>query len=253
MSVSSIWAGIAKKRWKYAGLGALLSFIGPMGEWLIVHNLFGDVDERLFITLIYIEVFCLIVFGSFGFVLGVYTERLEGLAFRDQLTGLYGRHYLFEALSELLEQNNRYQKNFSLIMLDLDHFKQVNDVHGHTVGDKTLKAVATCIHSEVRKADIAARYGGEEFMIVCPSTSVEDCHDLAERIRIAISGLGANSLGYPGPQTISGGVVGLTAAEEKVTLRELVNRADKALYDAKRSGRNRIIVCPARALSIPAS
>lgn len=131
-----------KKRWKYACIGTLLSFIGPLGEWLVVEFALQEGDSFLFITLIYIEVFCLLLFTSFGYILGRQTEKIEKMAFHDQLTGLYNRHYVIDKLNELVELSHRYRKGFSLMMLDLDHFKRVNDKHGHLAGDRTLVAVA---------------------------------------------------------------------------------------------------------------
>jgi len=184
-------------RWRYAIFGVLLSIIGPLGELIFVKVFSQYSSDSFLLTLIYTELAALISFSLFGYVLGNHAEHLEQLAYHDKLTGLYNRHYLMDRLNELVAMNNRYQEKFSLIMLDLDHFKLVNDSYGHSVGDKTLKAVASSINSEIRVTDFGSRYGGEEFIIVCPNTSVHYCHMLAERVRIAIERLESKSLGFP--------------------------------------------------------
>lgn len=232
---------LKQRRWQYAILGVFLSFIGPIGEWIFVKIFSEYIKDSFFLTLIYTELATLVVFSLFGYILGNYAEKIEQLAFHDKLTGLYNRHYLMETLNELVALHKRYQEKFSLIMLDLDHFKKVNDSYGHSVGDKTLKAIAVCIVEEIREADFGSRYGGEEFMVVCPHTSITDCYKLAERIRIAIERLNADSLGFPGPQTISAGVYELSSDHE-ASLLQILNHVDQALYRAKQEGRNKVVI-----------
>lgn len=234
--------GLSQKRYKYAALGALLSFIGPLGEWIVIKVFFGSIEDYLFVTLIYLELLCLFLFSAVGYILGTNAEKIEGLAYRDHLTGLYNRHYLFERIAELIELHNRYHEKFSIVMIDLDKFKDVNDTYGHAVGDKTIHAVARCISKEIRNTDFAGRYGGEEFIVVCPSTGDRDCYELAERIRVAVKKLKPRKLGYPGPQTISAGVFSLDASHKEMSIVSLINNADLALYDAKGSGRNSVKV-----------
>ncbi len=176
-----------------------------------------------------------------GYILGNNAEKLEHLAFHDKLTGLYNRHFLMDRLKELMALHKRYQERFSLIMLDLDHFKKVNDSYGHSVGDKTLNAVALTIMKEIRETDFGSRYGGEEFIIVCPNTGITDCYKLAERVRMAIEVLNVDSLGFPGPQTISAGVYELSA-DQDVSLKQMLNYMDQALYRAKQEGRNKVVI-----------
>jgi len=230
-----------RPRWRYAIFGVLLSIIAPLGEWIFVKVFSTSSSDSFILALIYTELAALIAFILFGYVLGNHAEHLEQLAFQDKLTGLYNRHYLMDRLDELVSMNKRYQEKFSLIMLDLDHFKQVNDSYGHSVGDKTLKAVASSINAEIRETDFGCRYGGEEFIIVCPNTSVNYCHMLAERVRVAIERLESKSLGFPGPQTISAGVYEFDSAQD-VSLSIILNRLDQALYIAKREGRNKVVI-----------
>ena len=228
-------------RWRYAIFGILLSIIAPLGEWLFVKVFSAYSSDSLFLALIYTELVSLIAFSLFGYVIGNHAEHLEKLAYKDKLTGLYNRHYLMDRLNELVAMNKRYKEKFSLIMLDLDYFKQVNDSYGHSVGDKTLKAVASSINAEIRETDFGSRYGGEEFIIVCPNTGVNYCHMLAERVRIAIERLKPKSLGFPGPQTISAGVYEFDSGHD-VSLSIMLNRLDQALYIAKREGRNKVVI-----------
>lgn len=232
---------LKQRRWQYAIFGILLSFIGPLGEFVFVKTFSGLIKDSFFLTLIYAEFLTLVAFSIFGFILGKHTEKIEQLAFRDKLTGLYNRHYLIEQLNELMALHKRYQERFSLIMLDLDHFKRVNDSYGHAVGDKTLQATASCIMKEIRETDFGSRFGGEEFIVVCPHTSVNDCYELAERIRTTIEELRSDNLGFPGPQTISAGVFEVSSNQE-LSLSQILNKADQALYRAKKEGRNRVAV-----------
>lgn len=111
------------------------------------------------------------LFSVFGLAAGLVIERSKRIAIQDPLTGLYNRRYLLDSLIEHIDMTNRYSDPFSLIMFDLDCFKNVNDQYGHLVGDRTLKAVAKVLRKECRTMDVSARYGGEEFMIICPNPS----------------------------------------------------------------------------------
>ena len=230
-----------QRRWQYVMYGLLLSFIGPLGEWIFVNVFSNYINDSFLLTYVYTEIAAMAAFTLFGYIIGIYAEKVEQLAFYDKLTGLYNRHYLMEQLQELEALHKRYEEKFSLILLDLDHFKKVNDSYGHSVGDKTLEAVAGCIIKKMRETDFAARYGGEEFIIVCPHAGVDDCYKLAERIRIGIEQLKEDSLGFPGPQTISAGIYEVSLKQE-VSLAQILNNADQAFYRAKQNGRNTIFV-----------
>ena len=241
ISKNSLLSSLKQKRWQFATLGILLSFTGPLGEWIFVKLFSGSIEDSFYLTLIYTEIFSLVLFSVFGYMLGKYTEKIEQLAFLDNLTGLYNRHYLIKKLNELMDLHKRYQEKFSLMMLDLDHFKKVNDSYGHAVGDKTLTSAAKCIMNVIRDTDFGSRYGGEEFIIICPHTSVKDCYEVAERIRIAINSLNSECLGFPGPQTISAGIYELSSDQE-VSLMQILHNVDQALYQAKNTGRNKVVI-----------
>lgn len=227
------------KRIKWLIIGLCLSFLGPLGEWVFLSLFPPEKDSVLLATYIYTEILALIAFGLFGYFLGSYADRIEKLMRTDRLTGLFNRHFLMERFTELFELQQRYDECFSLIMLDLDFFKRVNDTYGHLVGDKTLKAVANAISQEVRTTDHPCRFGGEEFLIICPHSNLEEAFNLAERIRLKVEQLKESELGYSGTQTISAGVCEVTG-NRKLTSSEVLSKLDEALYRVKKSGRNAV-------------
>lgn len=165
--------------------------------------------------------------------------RLEPLATHDQLTGLSNRHYF---TSELVKQINiwrRYQRPLSIIMLDIDYFKKVNDSYGHLAGDYTLKVLAEICESQVRDIDTVARIGGEEFAILLPSTAVNGAMQIAERIRKATEDYTFKYEGATFKFTVSLGVAELT--DELWSITEFIKAADEMLYKAKNAGRNRCV------------
>ena len=161
-------------------------------------------------------------------------EKLRELSERDPLTMIYNRRKLFELLGIEVEKAKRYQRPLSLIMLDLDHFKQINDNYGHNIGDVVLKSTTGIIESVIRKVDIFARYGGEEFIILSPETDISGALVLAEKIRAAIE---QHPFPAAGRVTISAGVAELA---DKDSGAGFIEKADSALYIAKKNGRNRV-------------
>ena len=163
-------------------------------------------------------------------------EQLERLANFDSLTGLYNRRAILGKLHELVNSANRYKEDFSLIMLDIDHFKKVNDRYGHLTGDEVLEKIATLIHQNVRDTDIVGRYGGEEFIIILPQTNLSSAWVVAERLRSIIEKTELkSSTGTTFSITVSQGLAGGERGEHAYSL---ISRADEALYKAKEKGRN---------------
>lgn len=165
--------------------------------------------------------------------------KLEPLATTDQLTGLYNRHYF---TSELVKQINiwrRHQQSLSIIILDIDYFKKVNDEFGHLTGDYALKTLAAICDKQLRDIDTLARIGGEEFAILLPSTNVNGAMQIAERIRKATEAYAFNHDGHAFGMTVSLGVSELT--DESWSITEFVGSADNMLYKAKGAGRNRCV------------
>jgi diguanylate cyclase (GGDEF)-like protein len=176
-----------------------------------------------------------------------YQMRLAEGAFQDPLTGLYNRRHLDDRLAAELAAAQRHRRPVSLLMIDIDHFKEVNDDHGHLAGDEALKMVAFVLRGAVRKEDVLARYGGEEFVVVARETVLEGAHALAERIRRAVERSHCAWQGRDLGVTVSIGVtvsVGLTEFVQGRTEREVLEAADRALYLAKQQGRNRVVALP---------
>ena len=167
-----------------------------------------------------------------------YEAELERLATTDPLTGVSNRADFFTRVENEVARLSRYQGTSSLLMLDLDHFKQVNDRYGHTTGDEVLIAVATTIRQSLRQVDVVGRYGGEEFVVPLPETGLTEARIVAERIRQRVSELEVPAGAELVTLTTSCGVALLEAGGEGKVVRVL-EQADQALYRAKRGGRNR--------------
>ncbi|KTD53610.1 regulatory protein (GGDEF domain) [Legionella santicrucis] len=168
-------------------------------------------------------------------------ENLRYQSMRDPLTGLYNRRYLEDFLLKQIHQSERTKSPISLLMLDLDHFKKINDTYGHDAGDVALKELGKILQEDIRVGDIAARYGGEEFIVVFYNTDEKTIRARAESIRQAVSRLqikyGAQLVG---PITISIGIAVYPIHGRAPT--ELIESADKALYFAKANGRNKVVL-----------
>ena len=165
------------------------------------------------------------------------SQTLEQAALTDGLTGMQNRRYFDDALREYLQEFRRIDRPVGLMILDLDHFKLVNDTHGHDVGDEVLRAVATCLRGMTRYHDVVARLGGEEFAVVTPNMDVELLARFAERIRKAIANMSIMSGNVRLKVTTS---VGLAVWDHKESAEDFYRRADRQLYEAKKQGRNRV-------------
>ncbi|HEX3699912.1 MAG TPA: PleD family two-component system response regulator [Phenylobacterium sp.] len=163
------------------------------------------------------------------------------LAVTDQLTGLHNRRYMQSRLEALIKRAAAGGEPVATLVIDIDHFKKINDSFGHQVGDEVLREFAVRLASNVRAIDLPVRYGGEEFVVVMPDTRLKDAHRIAERVRLHVAGSPFRVLG--GEEllsvTISIGVAASLGAAD--TPQALLRRADEALYEAKTSGRNRVI------------
>ncbi|MFO8155460.1 MAG: diguanylate cyclase [Pseudomonadota bacterium] len=166
-------------------------------------------------------------------------QRLEEASIRDPLTGLHNRRHAEATLNREVERARRSGQSLAVLLFDVDHFKMVNDTHGHPAGDAVLKALAEALREEVREADMVARFGGEEFLLIMPDTDEEAAIGAVHRLRERILALRAEAEGVVIPFTVSGGLVALT--DDVSTPDELVRAADQYLYIAKSSGRDRII------------
>jgi two-component system cell cycle response regulator len=175
-------------------------------------------------------------------------NEMRSLARHDHLTGLLTRREMDRVLDEELLRSHRYGHPVALILLDLDHFKHVNDTHGHVAGDAALRWVASVVSQCVRDTDRAARYGGDELAVLLPETDHVGATVLAERIRSRVAAAGVElppdtSPGVMVPLTLSIGVAALPGSTPS-TPSEFIGRADAALYQAKRNGRNQVVCAP---------
>ena len=167
--------------------------------------------------------------------------RLAHLAVHDELTGLYNYRYLHTRLSEEFKRAERYRDPLACAMLDIDHFKQFNDQHGHDTGDAILREVGARLRSAVREIDVVARYGGEEFLLVLPSTHFSGALTVADRVWRSIGTEPMRVDGQEHTVTVSVGVA-LYPSRDVGTKDQLLKASDRALYQAKSDGRNRICV-----------
>lgn len=161
-------------------------------------------------------------------------DKFEKLATTDMLTQMHNRYHIMNELSNEISRSNRYKNPLSLIMYDIDHFKNVNDTYGHDVGDAILVALSTLIKNNLREVDIIGRYGGEEFLIILPNTILDHAKNHAQRLRSLVEKHSFETIGHI---TISMGILEIKPAEN---IHEIFKRVDDLLYDSKNSGRNRV-------------
>ena len=170
-------------------------------------------------------------------------SRAEQLALTDALTGVRNRRWFMTQAALEFERATRHGRALALVLIDVDHFKRVNDEHGHQTGDRLLVEIAQTCAATLRRTDLLARFGGEEFIVLLPETGQREAVRLAERMRQAVqAGLRDPQHPLQVPVTISLGVVAMSAATP--TLYALIRATDQALYDAKRAGRDRVHTLP---------
>jgi diguanylate cyclase (GGDEF)-like protein len=170
-------------------------------------------------------------------------ERTKQLAYLDGLTGIFNRRFFEMRIQEEIQRAGRYETELSVVMLDLDNFKRLNDEFGHLLGDEVLRQVSVIFQNQLRKGDVCCRYGGEEFALLLPNTSTENAIEAAEKLRRTVE-----TWVFPGvarPLTLSAGVAGFP--QHGGTRDEIIAAADNALYLAKQNGRNRVMSARATA------
>jgi len=160
---------------------------------------------------------------------------LKELSITDRLTGLYNRHKLDKVLDDEKARCDRYDDKFGVVLLDIDHFKSVNDTYGHQVGDIVLVEIANILKSNIRSTDIVGRWGGEEFLIICIKSDLEATKIVAEKCRKAIENYNFTTIKH---KTSSFGVA---VSDKSESIKETITRADDKLYKAKETGRNKIV------------
>ncbi|MEX6503786.1 sensor domain-containing diguanylate cyclase [Pseudomonas zhanjiangensis] len=194
-----------------------------------------------------IEHICLIIYDATNVAvnkqqLQAANLQLQKLSRTDRLTGLNNRGYWEECLQHEYARHRRYQSMAALVMFDIDHFKRINDGHGHPAGDKVIQAVAEVVRKQVRDTDVAGRYGGEEFAILLPDVDKAGAQRFAERLRQSVEAIIVSHEGQAIRLTISLGVADLSEMLEGYE--QLIEHADQALYAAKLGGRNQVRVYP---------
>ena len=232
-------------------LYALLT-MGAGMLWMSVRdpmNFPPEVEAVHFLALLILQFMAALLGAQFGEMrrrlrsrkreLEVALERIQELANRDSLTGLYNRRYAQELIDHHVHLKDRNGRPLAMVLIDLDHFKQVNDQYGHALGDRMLQTFAQQARQVTRDADIVARWGGEEFLIVMPETSADGAALLVERLRETLSVLAVSDEAPALRIAFSSGITAHRAGEHTD---QTVHRADEALYEAKSAGRNRSVV-----------
>ncbi len=164
----------------------------------------------------------------------------------DHLTHLYNRRFFANRAREEIERTLRHKSPLSVLMVDIDHFKLFNDLHGHATGDRVLQTVARAMQAALRTSDVCARYGGEEFAMLLPNTTGENAYYVAERVRRQLQSTRYTGLGLPADANITISVGVATCPRDATVLEELLKLADEALYEAKSTGRDRVVLYHAR-------
>ncbi len=232
-------------RYLRAMQGAALGVLAPVGwlgiQLLMAHSLKQSLlnDPGLYL---YMLIGTMLSFSCFGWLVGREEDRLARLALQDELTGLFNSRHFNERMKELLKTCGRHGRELSLLVLDLDHFKIINDTHGHPLGDIALRVAGAAIKNTVRAGDVPVRVGGEEFAVILPETGLEEATLVARRLLEAIR---AAKVPLPDgdflSMRVSIGLAGgpVTAA---LTASALYFKADQALYRAKTNGRDQLAV-----------
>jgi len=182
---------------------------------------------------------CIFKFLSGNNIENAYHEEIYRLTTIDGLTQVFNKRYFVETLEREIGRAQRYRRDLSLIMFDIDHFKQINDTYGHLAGDHILKQLAATIKTRIRREDILSRYGGEEFAIILPEIDRENALNFAEKIRALVQKATFKFEDTKIPVTISIGVANVTADTQEVDA--FIKGADANLYEAKNRGRNRVV------------
>ena len=237
-----------QRRFTYALTAGLLSSGAPAG--LLGKRLKDRLDESVSLREVKTELAAdpgpyvyvgatAIVFALFGYVLGRQADQLAALSETDSLTGLLNARGFASRLRAEIKRSKRYREPLTLLFLDLDGLKRINDRDGHRAGSAALREVGSVIHTALRESDVAARWGGDEFTILAPNTSREAAFTLAERVRCEIAGHVSTW-----PLTASIGVATHEADEDGMPADSgaLMRAADTAMYEAKRRGKNAVVV-----------
>jgi diguanylate cyclase (GGDEF)-like protein len=233
-------------------VGMAISILAPIG-WLAIQFCRGSSVSHEIIQHPYLYSYLLFgamfAFGAFGYRLGKREENLEGMALdfarasiTDDLTGLFNDAFFQSRLHDEIERHQRQGTTLSLVLLDLDHFKDINDSMGHQTGDVVLSGFGELLEREIRAYDVAGRVGGEEFAVLLPNTTQNEAIDIAERIRRCLWAREFQAVDGSATFHVTASVgVATNHADPDISPADLYQNADEALYAAKEGGRDRVI------------
>lgn len=218
--------------------------VWPQGPW----SWLGNPTEKQFLLAFLSVILSILTSFVLGYVVVIrLVQRLRHLSLHDALTDLLNRRAIEQLLQREAQRLQRFQEAFSVILIDIDHFKHINDRHGHAVGDHVLTEVAARLRSQAREVDRVARFGGEEFCVLLPHTDPAGALQAAERLRLAVC---QTPIPLPQEAVTVTASLGLACADNpQESLQSLLRRADQALYQAKDGGRNQVVVAAAPALA----
>jgi diguanylate cyclase (GGDEF)-like protein len=241
---------LRRRKKRYPLIGALVSLGAPLGLAALRAALAAAVPTPAWVvgevardplSYAYSAISMMAVLIGLGRWLGSREDALEASSITDGLTGLFNRRHLTERLATELRRAARHGEALSVLLLDLDELKAINDRGGHASGDVALCRVAEALVRTCRSTDVAGRHGGDEFLVIAPSTAPAAAVDLGERIRATIHALAASSAARDGRLSVSIGVAGVEAGG-RASPEELCALADRALYEAKARGKDRVVV-----------
>ncbi len=245
--IAQLPSGPLRKRWYVMAtlIGLFIAgYVGYAAAFWNSHSAMLDliVPDMFFLGAIFVWLTATLSLQTAMDVMRI--SRLERETVTDALTGAFNRRYLDRRLSEEVSASRRYGRPLSILLIDIDHFKNVNDTHGHQAGDRVLVALGKILTETLRESDTLARYGGEEFLIITPHTPVSGATKVAERLRMRVESHEFSLIGEASPMrairaTVSIGVASLGDGVDNVE--KLIKAADKNLYRAKEAGRNRVI------------
>lgn len=216
-------------------------FIPELNWYLFVEKVEDEalaaIRQALYVNLAIGFAILMLVLSLAHYALNHYQQRIEQMAITDKLTGLLNRHACGILLHKMFSEYGRNQRTFSALLLDIDHFKGVNDRYNHRVGDEILSRVAQILQSGLRQSDMAVRWGGEEFLLILKDCPLEEAKRIAEKLRFMVEMDAIDVSGNKVGVTLS---IGVAEYNGKETQDEWIGRADDALYSAKASGRNNV-------------
>lgn len=246
--ISQLASGGIRRKWKLLSGLIFLFLLGYIGYNIIYWDKFFDYFDLVISIVFFFSAVLVLLVGLLTMQTAIdlnqiYTLRRDNII--DPLMGIYNRRYFDVQLPEEIKRAYRYNFPLSMLLLDIDHFKKINDTFGHYTGDLVLQNLGRVLQKNIRETDIIARYGGEEIAVIAPHTPISSAEILAQRLRIEIENsiiLPANN--YENRQeinlTISIGVSGLS--KKNTDAQMLINKTDQALYQAKKEGRNRVVI-----------